>query len=55
MHLNWGHVYDKGGAAMSHRISLRKHLHADAVFRRIRSAFAQIADHRPGRHPKNEI
>jgi len=33
---------------MSHRISLRKQLHADALFRRIRSAFAQIADHRPG-------
>ncbi len=33
---------------MSHRISLRKQLHADALFRRIRSAFAQIVDHRPG-------
>ena len=33
---------------MRHRISLRKQLHADAVFRRIRSAFAHIADHRPG-------
>jgi len=33
---------------MSHRISLRKQLHADALFRRIRSAFANIADHRPG-------
>ena len=33
---------------MSHRISLRKQLHADALFRRIRSAFGQIVDHRPG-------
>ncbi len=33
---------------MSHRIALREQLHADAVFRRIRSAFANIADHRPG-------
>ncbi len=33
---------------MRHRIALRKQLHADALFRRIRSAFAQIADHRPG-------
>jgi hypothetical protein len=33
---------------MSHRISLRKHLHADALFRRIRSAFEQIVDWRSG-------
>ena len=33
---------------MRHRISLRKQLHADALFRRIRAAFAQIVDHRPG-------
>jgi hypothetical protein len=33
---------------MSHRISLRKQLHVDAVFRRIRSAFEHITDHRPG-------
>jgi len=33
---------------MSHTISLRKHLHADALFRRIRSAFEQIVDWRSG-------
>ena len=33
---------------MRHRITLRKQLHADALFRRIRAAFAQIVDHRPG-------
>jgi hypothetical protein len=33
---------------MSHRISLRKQLHADALFSRIRCAFEQLADHRPG-------
>ena len=33
---------------MSHTLSLRKHLHADALFRRIRSAFEQIADWRSG-------
>ncbi len=33
---------------MSHRISLRKPLHADTLFRRIRSGFAQIVDRRPG-------
>ena len=33
---------------MGPRIAVRKQLHADALFRRIRAAFAQIADHRPG-------
>jgi len=33
---------------MSHTISLRKHLQADALFRRIRTAFAQIVDWRSG-------
>lgn len=30
------------------KIVLRKHLHADALFKRIRSAFEKITDHRPG-------
>jgi hypothetical protein len=33
---------------MGPRISLRKQLHADALFRRIHSAFEHITDHRPG-------
>lgn len=33
---------------MSPRISLRKQFHADALFSRIRSAFEQMTDHRPG-------
>ena len=33
---------------MSHRISLRKQLHADALFTRIRSAFERLHDHRAG-------